>query len=43
MLKFTLWSTSGNIFLYDVLQGVIPEKFSEGTILIEQFLIGAHL
>lgn len=38
-----LWSTGGHIFLYDVLQGIIPEELSKGAVLIEQFLVGAHL
>lgn len=42
-VKFTLWSTCGHIFLDDVLQGIIPEELSKGTVLIEQFLVGAHL
>lgn len=42
-LNSTFWSTCGHIFLYDVLQGIIPEELSKGTVLIEQFLVGAHL
>lgn len=37
------FSTSGLVLLYDVFQGVVPEKLSEGSILTEQLLVRAHL
>lgn len=36
-------STSGLFLLCDVLQGIVPQKLCEGSVLTEQLLVGAHL